>query len=183
MHEWLRMGDSFIADRLHIKDNDSLLLEFQTYGSKKLNYFHNAHHLARVVRVRNGHGIDKGVIGKYFIPINANFESADGLVFSASDTLILLQITIAKTHSMGTDGLKQLCDALPATIKNIHIVFVIPDNLLHQYLIAQTVPQASAVRPQKTDLTISQFRLILTKEKIQSMGFVSSFAMLDQGMD
>ncbi|KAG0640763.1 hypothetical protein HOY80DRAFT_1021683 [Tuber brumale] len=125
-HDWLRNGGSFEADALPIEDHNTSPLEFTIFQSESLNYFTDANNLATQVRVEGSRGIEPEVIGKYFLPYNANFESVDGLVFSALDTLILLQITMAKSHDIKLRGLQKLCQSLPDTIKNIQIVFVIP---------------------------------------------------------
>jgi len=168
VHDWMAMGGSFDADPLPIEENNTVL-NFQTDGSESLHYFKDANDLARQVRKENGHGIERDTIGKYFLPHNANFQSIDGLVFTDLDTLIVLQITLAKSHDIKAYGLKKLCDALPATIKKLNIVFVIPEDRISQYTRVQNVPAAADIRPNAIDLTIKQFRLVLTEKTIQLM--------------
>ncbi|PUU81807.1 hypothetical protein B9Z19DRAFT_970635 [Tuber borchii] len=174
-HEWLCKGGSFIANKLPIGDHQTSCLEFLTSSSTGLSYFRNTKDLALKVHKQNGHGIEEDVIGKYFVPENANFESVDGLVFTALDTVILFQITIAKSHNIKFNGLKRIWDSIPLTIKNIQIVFVIPDNLIRNYAKLQNVPEASDIRPKASHFTISQYRLVLTDQKIQSMALVGPF--------
>lgn len=100
VHNWFRNSGSFAADPLPIGDHYTTPLRFKTCWSKSLNYFTNASSLATQVRVQSGHGIEKDAIGRYFLPYNGNFELVDGLVFTTPDTLILLQITIAKSHDI-----------------------------------------------------------------------------------
>ncbi|RPB03463.1 hypothetical protein L873DRAFT_1860351 [Choiromyces venosus 120613-1] len=181
-HDWFGKGGSFEADELLIKDNNTPPLKFKTNESKSLNYFMDANNLATQVRVEGGQGVEQDAIGKYFLPYNANFESVDGLVFSDLDTLILLQITIAKSHDIKLCRVKKLCKSLPATIKNIHIVFIIPEDYISEYLSIQSVPEASDVKPRATDLTINQFRLVLTEEIMQLMAVDGPFKVRDGGL-
>ena len=111
-HDWFRKGGSFVAHQLPIKDNKTPPLEFETYRSGSLSHFTDAKNLATPFRVKGGRGIEEDAAGKYFLPYNANFESVDGLVFSALDTLILLQITFAKSHDIKPGGVKRLCGPL-----------------------------------------------------------------------
>ncbi|KAG0126292.1 hypothetical protein HOY82DRAFT_581112 [Tuber indicum] len=168
-HDWFQKGGYFEAHELRIKDNKAPPLKFETYGSESLNYFTNGNNLAAQVRVKGGQGIEQDVVGKYFLPYNANFESVDGLVFNALDTLILFQITIAKSHDIKLGGVKKLYESLPATIKNIHIVFVIPEDRKSEYSRAQSAPEAGDVKPKPKDLTITQFRRVLMEEIMQTM--------------
>ena len=92
-----------------------------------------------------------------------------------NNSLILLQITIAKTYDIKTAGVKRLFTSLPNTIKNIHIVIVIPDGLVHEYRKAKSVPTARAIKPKAKDLRVCQYRLILNEQKIQSMALVGPF--------
>ncbi|KAG0633397.1 hypothetical protein HOY80DRAFT_896565 [Tuber brumale] len=181
-HDWFRKGGSFEAYELPIKDNTPPL-KFETYRSESRNYFTNGNNLAAQVRVKGGRGIEQDAVGKYFLPYNANFESVDGLVFGALDTLILLQITIAKSHDIKLGGVKKLCESLPATIKNIHIVFVIPEDRKNEYSRAQSAPAARDVRLKATDLTINQFRLVLTEEIMQTMAVDGCFEVQDGSED
>jgi len=174
VHDWMAMGGSFDADPLPIEENNTVF-NFQIDGSESLHYFKDANDLAQQVRVKNGHGIERDTIGKYFLPHNANFQSVDGLLFTDLDTLIVLQITLAKSHDIKAYGLKKLCDSLPATIKKLNIVFVIPENRISQYTRVQNVPEASGIRPNAIDLTIKQFRLVLPEKTIQLMAINRPF--------
>ena len=182
-HDWFRKGGSFEAHQLPIKDNKTPPLEFATHRSESLNYFTDAKNLATQVRLKGGRGIEEDAVGKYFLPYNANFESVDGLVFSASETLILLQITVAKSHDIKPGGVKRLCESLPATIKNIHIVFVIPEDRINEYACTQKVPKATDVKSGATGLTITQFRLVLTEEIMRSMAVDGRFEEQDEDGD
>ncbi|RPA98318.1 hypothetical protein L873DRAFT_1914729 [Choiromyces venosus 120613-1] len=181
-HDWFGKGRSFEADKLPVKNNNTHLT-FTTNRSKSFNYFTNTDDLAKQVRVKGGQGIERDAIGKYFLPYNTNFESVDELVFSALDTLILLQIIIANSHPIRLHGVKSLYESLPATIKNIHIVFVIPQDHISKYVSAQSAPEAGDVKPGATDLMINQFRLVLTEETIQSMAIIGHFKVWDWGRD
>ncbi|RPA89012.1 hypothetical protein L873DRAFT_1832110 [Choiromyces venosus 120613-1] len=158
-------------------------LTFTTNWSKSFNYFTNADDLVKQVRVKGGQGIERDAIGKYFLPYNTNFELVDGLMFSALDTLMLLQITIANSHPIKIRGLKNLYESLPATIKNINIVSIILEDRISEYSTAQSAPEAGDVKPGATDLTINQFRLVLTEETIHSMTVDGPFKVRDGGRD
>ncbi|RPB01931.1 hypothetical protein L873DRAFT_1842102 [Choiromyces venosus 120613-1] len=155
-HDWFGKDRSFEADKLLIKDNNTHL-KFMTYWSKSLNYFTNANNLATQVRVKGSQEIND------------------------LDTLILLQITIAKSYDIQLCRVKKLCESLPATIKNIHIVFVIPEDRISEYSSAQSAPEARDVKPNATDLLVNQFRLVLTEEVIHLMTVGGSFKVWDGG--
>ncbi|CUS10112.1 unnamed protein product [Tuber aestivum] len=157
-HDWFRNARTFEAVRLPIEDHNTPLLEFTTSRSESSNHFMDAKNLATQIRVEGGQDIEHEVIGKYCLPYNANFESVNGLVFSALDTLILLQITISKSHDIKAGGVKKLCELLP-TIKNIHIVFIIPEDCENEYSRAQSIPKARDVKPKAKGLRINQFRI------------------------
>ena len=154
--EWFGMGDSFDTESLSINNNNPLHLEFQTTGADGLNYFLDAVDLANLAQEKTGPGIKPDVIEKYCVPNSVNFASVDGLVFSAVDTFILLQIRIAKTHDIEPTGVKRLYNALLDIIKYIEIVFVISDVVIHEYSKTKSVPKASAIKPKAKDSTISQ---------------------------
>ncbi|RPA92478.1 hypothetical protein L873DRAFT_1861613 [Choiromyces venosus 120613-1] len=136
-----------------------------------------------MVQVEGGQGIEQDGIGKYFLPFNTNFELVDGLVFSALDTLILLQITITNSHPIKLRGVKNLYESLLTTIKNIHIVFIILEDCISKYSSTQSGPEAGDVKPGVTDLTINQFRLVLAEETIHLMAIVGHFKVRDGGRD
>ncbi|RPA95799.1 hypothetical protein L873DRAFT_1929528 [Choiromyces venosus 120613-1] len=174
-HDWFGKGRSFEADKLPVKNNNTHL-KFRTCRSKSRNYFTDANNLATQVRVEDA-------IRKYFLPYNTNFELVDGLVFSALNTLILLQITITNSHPVKLRAVKSLYQSLPPTIENIHIVFIILEDHISQYSRAQSVPEAGDVKPGATGLTINQFRLVLTEETIHLMAVDGPFKVRDGGRD
>ncbi|RPA91002.1 hypothetical protein L873DRAFT_1831533 [Choiromyces venosus 120613-1] len=181
-HDWFRKGGSFEADKLPVKNNNTHLT-FMTNQSKSFNYFTNANELVKQVQVKGGQRIERDARGKYFLPYNTNFESVDGLVFSAFNTLILLQITITNSHPIKIRVVKNLYKSLPATIKNINIVFVIPEDRISEYSSARSAPEAGDVKPGAMDLTINQFQLVLTEETIHSMAVDGPFKVQDGGRD
>ncbi|KAL0640431.1 squalene synthetase-like protein [Maublancomyces gigas] len=162
-HDWFGRGGSFQADELPIKDGDPpLLLEFKIQKSKESNYFSSLRELASQIRVGGGgDGIDTRNLGKYFQPYGKPQESFDGLVFNTVDTLILLQCIMAERH----DGVQSLLHALPATIKKVYIVFVVPNDCADNYANPQKVPGAGLRAGQR----IKQFRLVLLNEDIESL--------------
>ncbi|RPB00673.1 hypothetical protein L873DRAFT_1788850 [Choiromyces venosus 120613-1] len=99
----------------------------------------------------------------------------------ALNTLILLQITIANSHPIKLHWVKNLYESLSATIKNIHIVFVILEDRISKYLSAQSAPEAGDVKLRTTDLKINQFQLVLTEETIHSMAIDGPFKVQDGG--
>jgi len=164
----------FKAHELPIKDNNTEL-NLETCGSETWNYFKDAKDISQQVPVENGQVIAREAIGKYFLPHNANFELIHGLVFTALDTLILLQIMIAKQSKIKAYGLRKLCEALPVMIKNINIVFLIPQDRIKQHTKAQNVPEAIDVRPDAIALTINQFRPVLREGQIHLMAINGPF--------
>ncbi|CUS10226.1 unnamed protein product [Tuber aestivum] len=169
-HDWLGHGGYFSADKLPILDKPSSILEFRIVGSQSapLNYFTTPADLAKQVCGEGHHGIKVGVIGKYFLPRSCNNESLDGLAFSHSDTLILFQMTLAKSHSIKPAGVKDLLDLLPNTISNIQLVFVVPHERIGSYTSLQTVLSPDSVRPQGPPVTIEQFRLSFTEDMMKA---------------
>ena len=87
---------------------------------------------------------------------------------------------MAGSHDIKPGRVKRLCESIPATIKNIHIVFVIPEDYTTKYLHIQRVPEAREVKPESPDLIITQFRLVLTEKIMQSMTVDGAFEVLDQ---
>ncbi|KAG0137545.1 hypothetical protein HOY82DRAFT_575992 [Tuber indicum] len=160
-HDWFGAGGTFEADQLLLKDN-APHLKFQIYRSESQNYFMDANNLATLVPVED-------MIGKYFLPYAVNFESVDGLGFGGLDTLILFQTTIAKSHNIKLHGVQTLCESLPATIKNINLVFVIPRDRLSEYSHTQSVPEAR------------DYRLVFTDEVIQSKVIRRPSVVQDEG--
>ena len=113
-HEWLNNGGLFNAEKPRVDGMHSSALRFKTSTSKAFNHFKDAKDLLTKVVVTNGRtsSISKEVIGRYFLPRAANFEFVDGLVFSSLHSLIVFQITIARSHQVKLHGLRQLCEAL-----------------------------------------------------------------------
>ena len=65
--------------------------------------------------------------------------------------------------------MKKLCAALPDTIKNIHLVFVVPEDSVGDYPKVQSMPEPHTVKPESKDLFIRQFQLVLQEEKMKSI--------------
>jgi len=114
--------------KLAILSNTTVLLLFQTENKKSLsqNHFTSGANLTEQVKDAGSHGINRGVVGRYFLPYTHNHVSFDGLLFICNKILILLQMTIVRSDTIKDKGLKTLCKCLLATIINIYIVFVIP---------------------------------------------------------
>jgi len=168
VHDLFRRGGEFTADELPILSNTTAPLVFRTEDKKSLspNYFTSAANLAEQVKDAGSHGINRDVVGRYFLPYAHNHASFDGLVFISTDTLILLQMTIAKSHAVKEKGLKDLCQCLPATITNIYIMFVVPAERIQDYARLQSVPKARAIMGATKLNEIRQFRLVVTDEDL-----------------
>ncbi|KAG0640759.1 hypothetical protein HOY80DRAFT_1040840 [Tuber brumale] len=154
-----RNGRTFEADKLLIENYNTPPLEFTTSQSKSFNRFTDAKNLATQIQVK-----------------------VDGLVFSALDKLILLQITIAKSHDIKPSAVKKLYESLP-TINNIHIVFVIPEDYKGEYLQAQSILEARNVKQNASSLEINQFPLVLSEETMKLLVLDGAFKALDRGGD
>ncbi|KAG0644904.1 hypothetical protein HOY80DRAFT_1068324, partial [Tuber brumale] len=72
--------------------------------------------------------IYSSIIRTYYIRYSCIFESIDGLVFTTPDTIVLFEITLAKGHEIKEHGLTSLLQLLLTTIRNIPLVFIIPEN-------------------------------------------------------
>lgn len=171
-NDWFNRGRAFEAEQIPIRDGGCFLLRFQTHalGSEGIKYFTTPASLADQVQIEDGRGVSKDVLGKYFQPYAKNEESFDGLVINEVDTLILLKITIAMRHEINPHGIHRLLAALPTTIKNICIVFVVPSDRARSYANCQSVPDARTL-----GLTgdVKQFRLVFTDHDIQSVAIGS----------
>ncbi|KAG0136170.1 hypothetical protein HOY82DRAFT_536289 [Tuber indicum] len=168
VHNWLRHGGTFSMEKLPINNSNQLPLTLEICRSKSLNYFTSPKNLAEQVCVEGGHRITTSAIGKYFLPFSRNYDSVDALAFADSCTLVVFQITIARSHAIKSHGLKMLVQSLPTTITSISIVFVIPDKRRRGYSKSQNVPLPHQVEDQAKDLQINLFRLILTDEIMTS---------------
>ncbi|CUS11669.1 unnamed protein product [Tuber aestivum] len=176
-HDWFRHGGNFVATEMGPGEDPETVtdLRFTINKSKSMltNYFKDSTDLDNQVRASSGRGIEPSVIGKYFLPCGRNFESVDGLMFSGSDTLIVFQITIAATHDIKKHGIRTLLQMLPAAIKNLHIVFVIPRERIRNYAKAQKVPKAAELRELRESgagrLIIRQFRLVFCEAAMRAL--------------
>lgn len=169
-HDWFRRGGKFKADEIPITNRDHPPLKFEIQESEESNYFADPRELASRVRVGgDGHGIDAHNLGKYFQPYAKTQESFDGLVFEKVDTLILLQCTMAERHEVKAYGVQSLLGALSATIKNVCIVFVVPNDCAGNYANSQKVPDADGLGLQPERVIIKQFRLVFPDEDMQSL--------------
>ena len=185
VHDWFRLGGTFEADQIPIISDNTPPFSFKTVKSQSgnPNYFTTAEDLAQTVRVAGGHGIAPSAIEQYFIPFSRTYESVDSLVFSNHSTLLLFQITIARQHGIKGHGIKQLIKALPETIKDIYIVFVVPEECLESYSKTQHLSNIENIRPNGTEPSIKQFRLAFTEEKMQAVAVYGLSEMQEEGED
>ena len=165
-------GGTFTAKKLPIINETPQLLEVETHCVKlgTNNYFTSANDLAEQVRDPSNNEIRKDMIGKYFFPRGGNHSSCDGLLFTSIDTLALLQITIAERWIIGAKGINDFYQMLPPTIRNIHIIFVIPAYRVYQFQKLQIVPTALDITAATDQLTISQFQIVIGDGDIQTIG-------------
>jgi len=130
VHDLFRRGGEFTVDKLAILSNTTVtvLLLLQTENKKSLsqNYFTSGANLTEYVKDAGSHYINRDVVGRYFLLYTHNNVSCDGLLFICNNTLICLEMRIAKSHTIKDNGLNALCKYLLAAIINIYIVFVIP---------------------------------------------------------
>ncbi|KAG0639417.1 hypothetical protein HOY80DRAFT_1074068 [Tuber brumale] len=170
-HAWFRQGGTFCMDKLPIADNESPTFEFSTEQSESplLHYFTTADDLCSQVCGPGSSRILPSAIAQYFLPYCCNYESLDGLVFSSMETLVLLQITMARSHEIKEDGMRGLLRSLPASIHNVQVVFVISEDRIRDYTKCQKIPDASSLNLGPRSFKISQFRLVLRKVDIQSV--------------
>ncbi|PUU72420.1 hypothetical protein B9Z19DRAFT_1010078 [Tuber borchii] len=167
-HDWFNRGGIFFAHELPVQAHPTPLLQFHTdpLTSPIPNYFTTAANLIAQVHISGQPGILSQAIGKYFLPCAHNQASFDGLVFINSNTVVLLQMTVAETHEIKEKGLRDLCRVLPSIIKNLNIVFVIPSDRRDHYSKLQKVPDAMTLE-ELHHRHIRQFRLVLTDESMR----------------
>jgi len=184
-HDWLGLGGKFQADEIPIHDSPCLPLEFQIMKarSSKPNYFTTAQGLATQVRAINGYGIEPAAVTNYFLPISKNYESVDALVFSDQRTLVLLQITLAKQHSIRPHGIQELLKWLPKTIRNLHLVFVIPETRQSDYARGQKIPDKAALTPYNSNIAIHQWRLVFSDHDMGTVALRGRFEMQEEDED
>ena len=181
-HEWLRRGGEFKADELPITDTNSLPLTFciTASGVDEISYFTTGDDLAKKIPGEDGgSSIGAGVPGKYFHSCYKTPDSFDGLVFNDHHTLILMRFTMAKTHTVKPHGVRLLLQALPATIKTVCIIFVVPADRAKSYSNAQKVPTASSIGP---GVRIKQYRLVFRDQDIEGIAAQRSQSPRDEGM-
>ena len=184
VHDRFRQGGTFRADAIPIKEPGTLFdFTIKKSISPAPNYFKSAEDLAKIVRDKHGKGIDPKQLQQYFLPYSRNQASIDSLVFTDAHTLVMFQITLATEHEIKVDGITELLRALPTTIRNIYIVFVIPDNRIQHYSKRQTMPGATALLPGCNKLHIKQFRLAFTDDQIKAVSAQGPFQLQEADMD
>ena len=171
VHDWLRNGGKFEADEIPIRDciPPKLIISIVKSEPATRYNFTTADTLAEKIRIEDGQGIDPSTIERYFRPRCSNFESLDSLTFSDMTTLVIFQITLAKKHEIKSYGIKKLLRALPSTIKNINIVFVVSADRVRHYRKKQKVPDPARVDPHGVNLNIRQFRLVFSNRTMRKV--------------
>jgi hypothetical protein len=180
-HDWFRKGGKFEADELPLKETNPKMT-ISTMRSDLFNYFTTPTDLAKQVTTRNGVcRIDPSMFGKYFQPYAKSQASFDGLVFNQDGTvLILLQYTLAERHEIKERGVKELLDKLPAVIKSVYIVFVVPRDRAIHYSKLQKSPDAAALGWRGE---IKQYRLVFTDDDIKKVAVNQNPSMPGEGWD
>ena len=178
VHNWFGLGGAFTAIEIASANPNQPPFHFETMRSKSctLDRFTDAKDLCLQVKAI-GSGLEPAIINKYFIPVSRTYEAIDALVFSDLNTIVLLQITIAKQHSIKGHGIKTLLKELPKTITRVHVVFVVPENCESEYSRAQNIPDAAAITPRGSCLSIKQFRLVFHDKEIQKVVVQGPFEM------
>ncbi|CUS11668.1 unnamed protein product [Tuber aestivum] len=166
----LSHGGSFNASEIPIANNNSLPLKFaiQKNQSTCPHYFASAGHLAQQVQDRYRGGLAPDTVGKYFLPYSRRPESIDGLVFSHPDTLIIFRITIAGTLTIDFQEILDLSRALPATIRRIRVVFVVPQAHTRPDVTLICNSEAPAIIPPVSGSAIGLFQLVCTYGDMQA---------------
>ena len=171
-HDWFRKGGTFNIEEIPIasrKSSSNFSFHIKKSRVQTPNYFTTVNDLAKKVRAKRGKGINPEQMEKYFLPFCSNYGSIDGLLFADSQTIVLFQITLAERHEIMPHAVTELVKALPTTIRNIQIVFVIPQNRSENYSKAQNVPDANTVDQGRKKLKVKQFRLILRDQYIKAV--------------
>jgi len=169
-HDWLRKGGKFDADRLSSKDSsETLLFDIECMRSREPLFYDTLSNVGTMLQNAVGKGVDPRHIGRYFQPRWPTQESFDSFLVMSTDTLILFQITMAMTHDIKVDGVRAILKALPKTIKNVFIVFTIPQICADKYKSPQRVPTNKELSGGKPKYTIKQFRLVFPNDAVLSI--------------
>ena len=172
-HDWLRKGGTFEADRLSHKDSLQVLtFDLNPENSREARYFTTPGHLANQLKNRCGQGVDPWMIGIYFQPRCRTQESFDSLMVTSiesRDTLVLFQITMATTHAVKTGGVREILQALPKTIQQVFIIFVVPEDRVDNYHLPQKAPAADELTNGRYEYKIKQFRLVFPDDDLLSI--------------
>ena len=136
--------------------------------------------LAKIVavKIKVGSVIDHNQILQYFPPLGQNHPSINGLVFSDAHSLVLIQIALTIEHEIKADGIRELSKALPTTIFNIYITFVIPENCIEHYAKSQSI----SLLPKPQGVQVKLFHLIFTDKIMQAVSVQSAFQLEEGNM-
>lgn len=130
------------------------------------------------VKIKVGRVIDHNQILQYFLPLGQNHPSIDGLIFSDAQTLVLFQIALAIEHEIIADRIRELPKALPTSIFNIYIIFVIPVNCIEHYVKSQFIYLLSKPK----GVQVKLFCLIFTDKMMQAVSVQSAFQLEEGNM-
>ena len=171
-HDWLRKGGPFEADRLPYQASDNPFL-FNIKPGTEVRYYANLAHLAEQLKNRRGgKGVEPGMRGTYFQPWCRTQESFDSVMVTTvqrKETLVLFQITMAITHDIKVGGVREILQALPKTIKQVFIIFVIPADRVDNYKVPQKAPADCDLTNGQYKYTIRQHRVVFPDDALRSI--------------
>ncbi|PWW73859.1 hypothetical protein C7212DRAFT_359168 [Tuber magnatum] len=167
-HDWFRAGGQFHALELKSSGRAPSHINFKTKISRSnvINYFTTPENLANQVIV-DGRKIGPHAVRKYFLPYSRTQESFDGIAFTDTSTVLLLQFTIARRHGVIVHGIRDLLRSLPRTVTHLNIVFVTPEHRQQDFVGPQNIPTAGDLGCPAGELSIRQFRLVFPNERIR----------------
>ena len=170
-HEWLGKGGIFQADRISQRDSREKLSFKIEYTSSEEPYLYTALSQVGIIlkSPKGTKGIKSEYFRRYFHPRSLTQESFDSFLVTSSNTLILFQITMAMTHDIKVDGVRAILQALPKTITEVFIVFIIPELRVDKYKVPQKVPTNKELTGGNPKYTIKQFRLVFPDDEVSSI--------------
>jgi len=114
----------------------ALLLE----NSLEARDFTTPGHLAKQVKNSCGQAAEPLMRGIYCQPWCRTQESFDSLTVihvANNNTLVVFQITMTSTHEAKAGGVSEILEALPKTMKQVFIIFVVLEDWVDTYLFPQ----------------------------------------------
>ena len=173
-HEWLGKGGNFQADRIAPRDSrEKLSFEIKYTSSVEPYYYSSLSKVGTSITKTSNRtkSVRPQYFGRYFRPRCLTQASFDSFLVANENTLILFQITIAMKHDIKVDGVRAIVQALPQTITNIFIVFIIPELHADKYKVPQKAPTSRYLKSdtKKPKYSIKQFRLVFPNDELLSV--------------